>query len=133
MKPMPSPSPSRPRVIVADDNADAALAFALILDFEGYEAHVAHDGVAALELASRLRPAAAFLDIGMPGLDGLAVAAQLRREPWGRTMLLVATTGRDADEDRRRGTQAGFDAHLVKPVDIDAAIRLLADNGAGPG
>ncbi len=115
----------RPRVLVADDNVDAADTLAMLLELEGCEVHVAHDGLHAFELAGRLRPATAFLDIGMPGMDGYQLAARLRGEAWGRGMFLVATTGWGQDEDRRRSMKAGFDQHLTKPVDPEAVGRLL--------
>ncbi|AKJ27550.1 chemotaxis protein methyltransferase CheR [Caldimonas brevitalea] len=122
-------APTRTRVVVADDNIDAAKTLALLLDLEGYEVHVAHDGMQAVELAARVRPQAAFLDIGMPKLDGYGAAAALRREAWGRDLLLVATTGWGQEDDRRRALAAGFDAHLTKPIDPDAAAALLAQAG----
>jgi len=129
-----APSPAaRRRVIVVDDNADAATALAMVLEHDGYLVQVAHDGVSALELAARVRPVAAFLDIGMPGLDGYALARRLRTEPWGRDMLLVATTGWGQDEDRQRALDAGFDTHLTKPLDPAVPARLLARAKRGLG
>ena len=117
----------RLRVVIADDNVDAARALAMVVELSGHEVHVVHDGMAALELAEKLRPEAAFLDIGMPALDGYGVASRLRAEAWGRDMLLVATTGWGQEEDKRRATAAGFDRHMTKPIDPAPAVRLLAE------
>jgi PAS domain S-box-containing protein len=113
------------KVLVVDDNLDAARTLAMVLEVEGYEVHLAHDGIRALDLAERVRPAAALLDIGMPGLDGYRLAAKLRAQPWGAGMTLVATTGWGQPEDKRRAAAAGFDAHLTKPVNPEAVLSLL--------
>ena len=123
---MAAASATRQRVVVADDNIDAANTLAMVLEHDGYVVHVAHDGASAYELATRVRPAAAFLDIGMPGLDGYALARKLRDESWGRDILLVATTGWGQAEDRRRALDSGFDEHLTKPVDPREPLRMLA-------
>jgi PAS domain S-box-containing protein len=115
------------RVLVADDNKDAADALAMLLEFAGHEVRVAHGGRAALSLAQTFRPDVAILDIGMPELSGYDVAKELRREPWGARMCLVALTGWGQDEDRQRAKNAGFDRHLTKPVDADALELLLAE------
>jgi len=123
----------RQRIVIADDNIDAANTLAMVLEHDGYLVHVAHDGASAYEIATRVRPAAAFLDIGMPGLDGYALAQKLRREAWGQDLLLVATTGWGQEEDRRRALAAGFDEHLTKPVDPGEPLRMLARRrGAWP-
>lgn len=114
------------RVLVADDNRDAAETLALWLEIEGYAVHTAHDGVQALALAQAFKPDVVLLDIGMPGLDGHAVAERLRQQPWPRPLLLVATTGWGHDEDRQRSRRAGFDVHLTKPVSPQAVSQLLA-------
>jgi CheY-like chemotaxis protein len=119
-------------VVIADDNIDAANSLAMVLEHDGYLVHVAHDGASAYEISTRVRPAAAFLDIGMPGLDGYALARKLRRESWGRDILLVATTGWGQEEDRQRALAAGFDEHLTKPVDPGAPSRLLARRRTAP-
>jgi PAS domain S-box-containing protein len=105
------------RVLVVDDNQDAADALAMLLHALGHETCVAYDGRSAFELANRLRPEFALLDIGMPGMDGHELARRLRDEPWGRTMRLVALTGWGQDEDRERAYRSGFDRHYTKPVD----------------
>jgi PAS domain S-box-containing protein len=114
------------RVLVADDNKDAADALAMLLELAGHEVRVAHGGRAALSLAQTFRPDVAVLDIGMPELNGYEVAKELRREPWGSRMCLVALTGWGQDEDRQRAQDAGFDRHLTKPVDTDALEKLLS-------
>jgi CheY-like chemotaxis protein len=88
---------------------------------------VAHDGLAALELAERERPDVAVLDIGMPGMNGYEVARSLRREHWGRGLRLIAVTGWGQDEDKRRATAAGFDSHLTKPFEPDHLEALVAE------
>ena len=114
------------RILVADDNQDAADSLALLLRMAGHEVRTAHDGQAALELAADWRPEVALLDLGMPRMDGFEAARRIRAAAWGEAMLLVAQTGWGQDEDRRRTAAAGFDAHLVKPVDHDALLGLIA-------
>ena len=110
-----------------DDNVDAAESLAMLLRLEGHEVRVAHDGAAALAAAEADPPDLAFLDIGMPGMDGYerGPAAPPAARPRGR-LLLVAMTGWGQEEDRRRTKEAGFDHHLVKPVEADALFRLLS-------
>jgi CheY-like chemotaxis protein len=115
------------RVLVADDNKDAADALAMLLELAGHEVRVAHSGRAALSLAQTFRPDVAVLDIGMPELSGYEVAKELRREPWGSRMCLVALTGWGQDDDRQRAKDAGFDRHMTKPVDTDALEKLLSE------
>jgi PAS domain S-box-containing protein len=122
----PAAAPVGRRVLVADDNKDAADALAMLLELGGHEVRVAHGGRAALALAQTFRPDVAILDIGMPELDGYEVAKELRREPWGSRMCLVALTGWGQDEDRQRAQDVGFDRHLTKPVDTDALEKLLS-------
>jgi PAS domain S-box-containing protein len=116
----------RRRVLVADDNKDAADALALLLELAGHEVRVANGGRAALSLAQTFRPDVAILDIGMPELNGYEVAKELRREPWGARMYLIALTGWGKDEDQQRAKDAGFDRHLTKPVDTDALEILVS-------
>ncbi len=106
---------------------DAADSLALLLRLQGHEVRMAHDGPAALQIAAASRPDLVFLDIGMPGMDGYEVARRLRGEPGLRSVVLVALTGWGQGEDRRRSREAGFDHHLVKPVDPHALQRLLAE------
>jgi PAS domain S-box-containing protein len=113
------------RVLIVDDSEDGAESLAMLLQFGGHETYKAHDGFAAIEAARRLRPNAVLLDIGLPGLNGYEVCSRIRQEPWGKRVTLVALTGWGQDEDRHRSREAGFDAHMVKPVDFDALLKLL--------
>ena len=115
----------RRRILIVDDSEDGAESLAMLLQCDGHETHKAHDGLAAIAAAERLRPDAVLLDIGLPGLNGYEVCRRIRREPWGKDLLLVALTGWGQEEDRHRSRDAGFDAHMVKPVDFDALLNLL--------
>jgi signal transduction histidine kinase len=114
------------RVLVVDDATDAADGLARFLVLQGCQVHVVNDGASGVDAARRLSPDVVFLDLGMPGLDGLEVARRLRRQHPRESMLLVATTGFGQHEDRRRTTEAGFDRHLTKPVDAAAVREILA-------
>jgi PAS domain S-box-containing protein len=114
------------RVLVADDNRDAAESMAMLLRLAGCTVDVAFDGASALELVNRLRPDIVLLDIGMPEMDGYEVARRIRSTPHGKRMVLVALTGWGQEEDRRRASEAGFDEHLTKPVDPALLNTLLA-------
>jgi PAS domain S-box-containing protein len=115
---------ARRRVLVVDDNVDAAESLAQLLTLKGHDVRVAFDGLSGVAVAGVFEPDLVFLDIGMPGLDGYEVARRLRREP-ARPMRLVALTGYGQEEDRRRAQQAGFDGHLVKPLELDALEAML--------
>jgi CheY-like chemotaxis protein len=121
LKPLAAPA----RVLVADDNVDAAVGLGVFLETLGYEVRTAHNGPAALELARRWHPQAIFLDISMPLIDGDEVCRKVRQEEWGEDVLIAAVTGFGMPEDRKRSLEAGFDYHLVKPVDPRLIIRLL--------
>jgi signal transduction histidine kinase len=114
------------RILVADDNRDALDSLAALLQLSGHEVFTAEDGVLAFEAAAQHRPEVLLLDLGMPRLDGYELARKIRREPWGKEMVLVALTGWGQDEDRRRSREAGFDSHLVKPLDLDVLSDFLA-------
>jgi PAS domain S-box-containing protein len=116
---------SRRRVLVADDNRDAAETLGMLLSMDGYEVLVVHGGVQALEQVRLHRPDAAILDIGMPDLNGYEVARRIRAETWGVDILLLAVTGWGQRDDVARAKAAGFNEHLTKPVDSDQVIRLL--------
>ncbi|HEX7794204.1 MAG TPA: PAS domain S-box protein [Vicinamibacterales bacterium] len=120
-----SPVASR-RVLVVDDSEDGAESMAMILQFAGHETVKAYDGVAAIEAAERFRPDVVLLDIGLPRMNGYEVCRRLRQEPWGRDITIVALTGWGQEDDRTRSKEAGFDVHMVKPVDFDALLQLLA-------
>ena len=112
-------------ILIADDNHDGAESLALLLRLEGHETHAVHDGLQALAVAEQLQPDVVLLDIGMPKMSGHDVCVALRRHPWGRRALILATTGWGQAEDRRKSEAAGFDAHLVKPVDPVELMRVL--------
>jgi CheY-like chemotaxis protein len=130
-EPPPEPLRAEPsvlanhRILVADDNRDAATSLALLLQLNGNETHTAHDGQAAVEAAAKWKPDVALLDIGMPKLNGHDAARRIREQPWGKAMVLVALTGWGQEEDLRRSRESGFDGHMVKPVDLDALVTLL--------
>jgi CheY-like chemotaxis protein len=115
------------RVLVVDDNRDSAISLAMLLKLTGNETQTAHDGMEAVEAAAAFLPDVVLLDIGLPKLNGYEAARKIRDQPWGQRMILVALTGWGQDEDRRKSSEAGFDAHLVKPVDHAALNKLLAD------
>jgi two-component system, sensor histidine kinase len=117
---------ARARVLVADDNVDAAQTLAMVLEFAGYEVHLAHSGTAALELGGVLRPDALILDIGMPGLTGYETARLIRQEAWGRNAVMIAVTGWGQEQDKDRAAEAGFDVHMTKPVDSSRLETTLA-------
>jgi len=120
-----TPPMAQRRILVVDDNADAAASLALLLKFSGHEVHVAHEGEAALRLAETLRPDAVLLDVGMPGLDGYEVARRLRSGPGTKDLVIIAVTGYGAEADRRRARAAGFDHHLTKPIDLGSVADLI--------
>jgi len=114
------------RILVVDDNADAAESLATLLAISGHETRMAHDGKDAVKQAEQFNPDVVFLDIGMPVLDGHETARLIRQQPWGKDMVLIALTGWGQNEDRRRSQDAGFNHHLVKPADPDQVAKLLA-------
>jgi PAS domain S-box-containing protein len=132
---VPSPVPPEPamssatsrRVLVVDDNRDSAESLAMLLQMFGHEVRTAYDGHDAVRAARAFRPDLVLMDIGLPALNGYDAARAIRSEPWGRRVKLVAVTGWGAEEDRRRSQDAGFDHHLVKPVDFDDVLHVLAD------
>jgi len=119
--------PSRRRILIVDDNGDAAESLGMMLDVLGYETRTAGDGVEGLRAAADFRPDVTLLDIGMPGLNGYEVARRIRLQQWGQDMALIALTGWSQPEDKRRTLEAGFDLHLVKPVDPGELGRLIAE------
>ena len=120
------------RILIADDNNDALESLATLLQLSGHEVFTATNGGTALQSAERNRPEVALLDIGMPMLDGYEVAKRIRAQPWGQRITLVALTGWGQDSDRRRSREAGFDSHLVKPLDLETLTDLLARLPSGP-
>jgi CheY-like chemotaxis protein len=115
------------RLLVVDDNRDAAESMSMLLQMWGHEVVFAYDGPSALAAAERWQPEAVFLDIGLPGMDGYEVAERLRELPYAKGAVLIAITGYGQDDDRQRSLRAGIDHHLVKPVAPDA-LRSLIDS-----
>jgi CheY-like chemotaxis protein len=113
------------RILVVDDNRDAAESLATLLEVLGAETQVACDGLQALELFRSYGPAVVLLDIGMPEMDGYEVARRIRADFSDRRAVLVALTGWGQEDDRRRAKEAGFDHHLIKPADLNALQKLL--------
>jgi CheY-like chemotaxis protein len=129
--PLGTPGSSRPRpdarrILVVDDNADAVDSLAALLRLEGHEVRIARDGPSAVELARSFEPEVALLDIGLPGMSGYDVARAIRADARTARCLLVALSGWGQEADRRRSREAGFDRHLVKPLDIAAFNDTLA-------
>lgn len=114
------------RILVVDDNRDSADSLSLLLQHLGHEVATAYDGLEAVSVAEEFCPDVVLLDIGLPRLDGYGVARRIRAEPWGKDMLLIASTGWGQDSDRARTKAAGFDHHLVKPVDLDTLTELFS-------
>ena len=126
----PAVTPTGLRILVVDDNRDAADMLTMFLQLSGHETHTAYDGLEAIEATTRLQPDLVLLDIGLPHLNGFEAGRRIREQHKTGPPVLVALSGWGQDEDRRRSEEAGFDAHLVKPVDEIALRRLLADLGA---
>jgi PAS domain S-box-containing protein len=116
---------SMQRVLVVDDNCDAAESLGMLLEMEGFKVSVAYDGVGALAALESFEPDIALLDIGMPGMDGYELARRIRATPRGRNLMLVALTGWGQAEDKKRSADAGFDEHLTKPVDPEMLSRVI--------
>ena len=109
-----------------DDNRDGAASLGVMLSLMGHDSRTAHDGLEALEVAESFRPDLMLLDIGLPKLNGYEVCRRIRQQPWGKDVFMVAVTGWGQEDDRRRSEEAGFDRHIVKPLDAAALRRLLA-------
>jgi CheY-like chemotaxis protein len=113
------------RILVVDDNLDSAESLSIVLQLQGYEVRTVNDGPSAIELAEAWRPEIMLLDIGLPGLNGYDVARHLGSRSWSASMRLIALTGWGQASDQARSAAAGFVAHLVKPVEVKALIRML--------
>ncbi len=113
------------RVLIVDDNVDAADALSEFLTLAGYQTRVAYDGRTAVEMAEILEPKVILLDLGLPYLSGHEVPARLRLMPWGRAARMIALTGWGQEDDKRRSFKAGFDEHLTKPVDPHRLIQRI--------
>jgi CheY-like chemotaxis protein len=126
-----APEPMHPRrILVVDDNLDAAASLAMLLQLSGNEIYTTHDGAGALEAAEQHRPEVILLDIGLPTMNGYEVCRRIRQQTWGKQIVLIALTGWGQEEDRRRSHEAGFDGHLVKPVDYAVLTTLLSSLAA---
>jgi CheY-like chemotaxis protein len=113
------------KVLVVDDNVDAANTLEALLGLDGFVVTTAYDGIAAVDQVRHALPDVVVMDIGMPGMDGYDAARLIRQQPGGDKLLLIALTGWGQSADRLRASQAGFDHHLVKPVDYDVLRRCL--------
>ncbi|MGH7173665.1 MAG: response regulator, partial [Gemmataceae bacterium] len=109
-------------------NHDAASSLAMLLQMTGNETHMAHDGLEAVDAAEKLRPDVILLDIGLPSLNGYDVCRRIREQPWGKNVIVVALTGWGQEEDRRKSDEAGFNGHMVKPVNYAALMKMLAES-----
>jgi DNA-binding response OmpR family regulator len=114
------------RILVVDDHRDSATSLGMLLRTMGHTVHVAFDGLQAIDVAETHRPDAVLLDIGLPKLNGYDTATRMRSRAWGKRMAVIALSGWGEQADKRRSKEAGFDHHLVKPLDLDALIGLLA-------
>jgi CheY-like chemotaxis protein len=112
--------------LIVDDNRDSADSLGSMLRIMGNDTRIAYDGEAAVEAATAFRPDLILLDIGLPKLNGYEVCRRIRDQPWGKGMVLIALTGWGQEDDIRRSQQAGFDHHMVKPVEPNALTKLLA-------
>jgi CheY-like chemotaxis protein len=115
------------RILIVDDNEDAATSLALLLNIAGNETLTAHDGLQAIETAARFHPDVVLLDIDLPRLNGYDACRRIREQPWSKDTVLVALTGGRLDEQEHVSRNAGFDHHLVKPVEFDVLKGLLAE------
>ena len=121
------------RVLIVDDNLDSAESLAMLLEITGNKTYMAHDGLEALEQIEKYRPEVVLLDIGLPRVDGHEVCRRVREKSWGKDIVVIALTGWGQDDDRRKSEEAGFNGHLVKPVDYDKLLELLAALTTNPG
>lgn len=130
-RPADDPAAAAPRrILIVDDNRDSAVSLAMLLKLAGHATRTAHDGHEALAAAEQFLPDVALLDIGLPKLSGYDVCRRIREAPWGAGMLLIALTGWGQDDQRRKSQEAGFDHHLVKPLDYEVLVSLLAEREA---
>lgn len=121
------------RIVVVDDNVDAADSLGLMLEMAGHQVRTANDGEAGIAVAAQFRPDVVLMDIGMPKLNGYEAARRMRQHPWSQGMVLVALTGWGQEGDRKKSADAGFDHHLVKPVEMDALTKLMAGLNSAHG
>jgi PAS domain S-box-containing protein len=128
-----TPACLRRRILVVDDNGDAAVSLAMMLKFMGNETQTAFDGFEALAMGATFRPDIILLDIGMPKLNGYETAKRIRNQAWGKSVVLAALTGWGLDDDRRKSQEAGFDFHLVKPIEPAALEEILVSSHGATG
>jgi PAS domain S-box-containing protein len=124
-------SQAQRRILIVDDNRDSAESLAMLLEITGNQTYLAHDGEQALEAIEKHRPEVALMDIGLPKLDGHEVCRRVREQPWGKEIVFIALTGWGQADDRRRSREAGFNGHIVKPVDYDKLLDLLSELTSG--
>lgn len=115
------------KVLIVDDNPDAAMSLSMLINVLGYDNRVAHDGLEALDVADRFEPDVVLLDLGMPVMDGFEACRRIRQRVWGRRAAVVAVTGYGDAEDRAKSAAAGFDLHLLKPVSPIVMARTLTE------
>jgi CheY-like chemotaxis protein len=132
MATLPENTLSGRKILIVDDNRDAAKTLATLLSMGGNETHTAHDGEEALAMAAAIRPDISIIDIGLPKMSGYEVCRALREQDWGQSMALVAVTGRGEDDDLRKSQESGFNGHLTKPVDFRELTKFLARLLADP-
>ncbi|HET8783550.1 MAG TPA: response regulator, partial [Pyrinomonadaceae bacterium] len=121
----PAEASAQRRILIVDDNKDSADSLAMLLEITGNKTYMAHDGVEAVEAIEKHRPEVVLLDIGLPKLDGHEVCRRVREQPWGKDIVVIALTGWGQEDDRRKSEEAGFNGHLVKPVDYDKLLQLI--------
>ena len=119
-------APSR-RVLVVDDNEDSVDSMVMLLELLGNQVYTARDGIEAIEAAERFRPDLVLMDMGMPRMNGYDATRRIREQPWGQPITMVAVTGWAREEDRQKSQEAGFNGHLIKPVDHRVLTKLVAD------
>ena len=119
------------RILIVDDNRDSADSLALLLEITNNQTYLAHDGLEAVAAIETHRPDVVLLDIGLPKLDGHEVCRRVREQPWGKDIVIIALTGWGQEDDRRRSQEAGFNGHLVKPVDYEKLLELLNELTSG--
>ena len=115
------------RILVADDNQDAATSMAMLLRLMNNEVRTAHDGIEAVEVAEAFRPQVILIDVGMPRLNGYEATRRIREQPWGKPIAIIALTGWGQESDKERSHEAGCDGHLVKPINFSDLENLLAE------
>jgi CheY-like chemotaxis protein len=115
------------RVLVVDDNQDAALSMSMILKKQGHVVDIAHDGIEAVAKAELLQPQIIFMDLGMPRMNGYEACKAMRGAAWGKDLYIIALSGWGQAEDRKRSDEAGFDEHIVKPIDRKTLLRLMSE------